>query len=74
MQLDINPDWVNFNSYDLGARQRRARQRPLRRHRHRPLPRPDDRDFIAVIVRGTVVAGAEAKLGVAPLAATVKVK
>ena len=40
MQLDINPDWVGFNSYDVGARQRRTRQRPLRRHRRQPLPEP----------------------------------
>ena len=39
MQLDINPDWVGFNSYDVG-RQRRARQRPVRRDRHQPLPEP----------------------------------
>ena len=40
------------------GRQRRARQRPLRRHRRRSLPRSRRlRGFVAVFIRGTVVAG-----------------
>ena len=74
MQLDINPDWVGFNSYDVGA-DNVAHGNGLYgatgtdRYLH-----PDGRDFIAMFVRGTVVAGATAKLGSPPLAATVKVK
>jgi hypothetical protein len=74
MQLDINPDWVGFNSYDVGA-DNVAHGNGLYgatgtdRYLH-----PDGRDFIAMFVRGTVVAGATAKLGSPPLAAMVKVK
>ena len=74
MQLDINPDWVNFNSYDVGP-DHVAHGNGLYgatgadRYLH-----PDGRDFIAMFVRWTVVAGATAKLGAPPLAAHVKVK
>ena len=67
MELDINPDWVNFNSYDVGP-DNVAHGNGLYgatgadRYLH-----PDGRDFIAVFVRGTVVTGATAKLGAAPL-------
>jgi hypothetical protein len=36
--------------------------------------RPNGRDFIAILVRGTVAKGATAKLGLAPLRADVKVR
>jgi hypothetical protein len=74
MEMDINPDWVNFNGYDIGP-DNVAHGHGLYgaagtdRYLH-----PDGRDFIAMFVRGTVVAGATAKLGAAPLAAHVKVK
>lgn len=74
MQLDINPDWVGFNSYDVGPDKIAHGNgiygaTGIDRYLH-----PDGRDFIAMFVRGTVVAGATAKLGVTPLAAQVKVK
>ena len=74
MEMDINPDWVNFNSYDVGP-DNVAHGNGLYgaagtdRYLH-----PDGRDFIAMFVRGTVVAGATAKLGAPPLAAHVRVK
>jgi hypothetical protein len=74
MEMDINPDWVNFNAYDVGP-DRVAHGHGLYgatgtdRYLH-----PDGRDFIALFVRGTVVAGATAKLGAPPLAAHVRVK
>jgi hypothetical protein len=74
MELDINPDWVNFNSYDVGP-DNVAHGNGLYgatgadRYLH-----PDGRDFIAVFVRGVVVTGATAKLGTGTLAASVKVK
>ena len=74
MELDINPDWVNFNSYDVGA-DNVAHGNGLYgatgadRYLH-----PDGRDFIAVFIRGTVVTGATAKLGTGTLATSVKVK
>ncbi|MFI5053260.1 MAG: hypothetical protein ACHQDE_02770, partial [Acidimicrobiia bacterium] len=74
MELDINPDWVNFNSYDVGS-DNVAHGNGLfgatgaDRYLH-----PDGRDFIAVFVRGTVVPGATAKLGAAPLDGTLRVR
>ena len=74
MELDINPDWVGFNSYDVGA-DNVAHGNGLfgatgaDRYLH-----PDGRDFIAVFVRGTVVPGATARLGAAPLRGTKRVR
>jgi hypothetical protein len=74
MEMDINPDWVNFNSYDVGP-DNVAHGNGLYgatgadRYLH-----PDGRDFVAVFIRGTVVTGASAKLGAGPLATQVKVK
>jgi hypothetical protein len=62
MQMDINPDWVNFNSYDVdpdgtahgtGLFGATSADRYLR---------PDTRDFVVVMVRGMVVPGASAQL------------
>ncbi len=74
MELDINPDWVGFNSYDVSA-DNVAHGHGLfgatgaDRYLH-----PDGRDFIAVFVRGTVVPGATARLGAAPLRGTERVR
>jgi hypothetical protein len=74
MEMDINPDWVTFNSYDVGP-DNVAHGNGLYgatgadRYLH-----PDGRDFVAVFIRGTVVTGASAKLGAGPLATQVKVK
>ena len=74
MEMDINPDWVNFNAYDVGP-DNVAHGRGLygATGTDRYLG-PDGRDFIAIFVRGTVVAGATAKLGVAPLDVQATVK
>jgi hypothetical protein len=67
MEMDINPDWVNFNSYDV-APDGSAHGNGLfgatgaDRYLH-----PDARDFIAVMVRGTVLPGATAQVGAAPI-------
>jgi len=62
MQMDINPDWVNFNSYDVdpdgtahgtGLFGATGTDRYLR---------PNSRDFVAVMVRGLVVPGASTQL------------
>lgn len=74
MQLDINPDWVNFNSYDVGADGVAHGNGIFGATGADRYLRPDGRDFIAVFVRGTVAKGATAKLGTAPLQASVKVK
>ncbi len=74
MQLDINPDWVGFNSYDVGADGVAHGNGLFGATGADRYLRPDGRDFIAVFVRGTVAKGATAKLGAAPLQASVKVK
>ena len=74
MQLDINPDWVGFNSYDVGA-DNVAHGNGLfgatgsDRYLH-----PDGRDFVAVFVRGSGGARRDRQAGRAPLVGTVKVK
>jgi len=74
MQLDINPDWVNFNSYDVGADGVAHGNGIFGATGADRYLHPDGRDFIAVFVRGTVAKGATAKLGAAPLQASVKVR
>ena len=74
MEMDINPDWVNFNSYDVGPDNIAHGNGLYGATGTDRYLSPDGRDFIAMFVRGTVVAGATAKLGVPPLAARVKVK
>ena len=74
MEMDINPDWVNFNSYDVGPDNVAHGNGLYGATGTDRYLSPDGRDFIALFVRGTVVAGATAKLGVAPLAARVKLK
>jgi len=74
MQLDINPDWVNFNSYDVGADGVAHGNGIFGATGPDRYLRPNGRDFIAVFVRGTVAKGATAKLGAAPLQANVRVK
>jgi hypothetical protein len=74
MQLDINPDWVNFNTYDVGGDGIAHGNGVFGATGADRYLHPDGRDFIAVMVRGTVAKGAAAKLGAAPLAATVNLR
>jgi hypothetical protein len=74
MEMDINPDWVNFNSYDVGPDNVAHGNGLYGATGTDRYLSPDGRDFIAMFVRGTVVAGATAKLGAAPLAVQVNVK
>jgi hypothetical protein len=74
MQLDINPDWVNFNTYDVGADGVAHGNGVFGATGADRYLRPNGRDFIAILVRGTVAKGATAKLGLAPLRADVKVR
>jgi hypothetical protein len=74
MQLDINPDWVNFNSYDVGGDGVAHGNGIFGATGADRYLHPDGRDFIAVFVRGTVAKGATAKLGAAPLQATARIK
>jgi len=74
MQLDINPDWVNFNQYDVGA-DGSVRGNGLfgATGANRYLS-PDSRDFVAIVVRGTVANGATGAAGVAPLTGRITLK
>lgn len=73
MQMDINPDWVNFNLYQsgpdgvvhgAGVYGATGPDRYLS---------PNSRDFIAVLIRAAVVPGAPAKVGLAPVDGTVRI-
>jgi hypothetical protein len=74
MQLDINPDWVGFNSYDVGPDNVAHGNGVYGATGANRYLSPDGRDFVAVFVRGTVVPGATATLGTGALATSVKVK
>jgi hypothetical protein len=74
MEMDINPDWVNFNSYDVGADNVAHGNGIYGASGADRYLHPDGRDFVAVFVRGTVVTGATAKLGAGLLQTQVKVK
>jgi hypothetical protein len=74
MEMDINPDWVNFNSYDVGPDNVAHGNGLYGATGTDRYLRPDGRDFVAIFIRGTVATGATAKLGVGPLSTQVKVK
>jgi hypothetical protein len=74
MELDINPDWVNFNSYDVGPDNVAHGNGLYGATGANRYLSPDGRDFVAVLVRGVVVTGATAKLGVGTLQTSVKVR
>jgi hypothetical protein len=74
MQLDINPDWVNFNLYAPGPDNVVHGQPVLGATRPDRYFTPDARDFIVIAIRGTIVSGATAKLGATPLATETTVR
>jgi len=67
MEMDINPDWVNFNSYDVAADGSVSGTGLFGATGANRYLHPDGRDFVAVMVRGTVLPGATVKLGEGPL-------
>jgi hypothetical protein len=73
MQMDINPSWVNFNSYQPGL-DGVVHGAPVY-----GATGPDrylsanSRDFIAVLIRAAVVPGAPEKVGLAPVDGRVRV-
>jgi hypothetical protein len=73
MELDINPDWVGFNSYDVGPDDVAHGNGLFGATGADRYLRPDNRDFIAMFVRGTLVAGASGAVGAAPLRGTERV-
>jgi len=71
MQMDINPDWVNFDQYDIGAGGSVVGRGLFGATGANRYLSPNTRDFVAVVVRGTVVPGSSARVGAAPLAGEV---
>jgi hypothetical protein len=67
MELDINPDWVHFNSYDVAPDGSATGNGLFGATGANRFLTPDSRDFVAVMVRGTVAPGASTKLGQGPL-------
>ncbi len=67
MQLDINPDWVNFNLYQPGP-DGIVHGSPVygATGPDRYLS-PNSRDFIAVLIRGTAIPTAPQRIGLSPL-------
>jgi hypothetical protein len=67
MQMDINPAWVNFNSYQPGL-DFVVHGAPVygATGPDRYLS-PNSRDFIAVLIRAALVPGAPGKVGLAPV-------
>jgi hypothetical protein len=72
MELDINPDWVNFNSYDVAPDGSATGNGLFGATGANRYLRPDPRDFVAVMVRGTIAPGASAKLGRGPVRGSVR--
>jgi hypothetical protein len=67
MEMDINPDWVHFNSYDVAPDGSAHGNGLFGATGADRFLHPDQRDFVAVMVRGTVLPGATAQLGAAPI-------
>ena len=74
MELDINPDWVNFNSYDVGPDGVAHGNGVFGATGSDRYLHPNGRDFIAVFVRATVQVGASDKIGVPALSATATIR
>jgi hypothetical protein len=74
MQMDINPDWVHLSLYEPAAGGG-VTGVPVfgATGADRNLFRSDSRDFVAILIRGTVLAGAAKTLGVPPVASSVAV-
>jgi hypothetical protein len=72
MQLDINPDWVNFNLYQPGP-DGVVHGSPVygATGPDRYLS-PNSRDFIAVLIRGTAIPAAPERVGLGPMHAEVR--
>ena len=67
MEMDINPDWVHFNSYDVAPDGSAHGNGLFGATGADRFLRPDARDFVAVMVRGTVLPGATANSAPAPI-------
>jgi hypothetical protein len=73
MELDINPQWVNFNLYQPGPDGVVHGQPVYGATGPDRYLSPDSRDFIAVLVRGTVIPTGPERVGLPPLNAQSRV-
>ncbi len=67
MQMDINPDWVNFNLYQPQGDGSVVGVPVFGATGPNRYLSPDGRDFVAILVRGAVVPGASRTVGVPPI-------
>ena len=74
MELDINPQWVNFNLYQPGPDGVVHGQPVYGATGADRYLSPDSRDFIAVLVRGTVIPTGPGRVGLPPLNAESRVR
>ena len=70
MELDINPSWVSFNTYQPAPDGTVQGTKVYGLHADDRYLSPDSRDFIAMLVRGVVSTAAAGRLGGAPLHVT----
>ena len=71
MELDINPSWVSFNTYQPALDGTVHGTKVYGLHADDRYLSPDSRDFIAMLVRGVVASGATGRIGTAALHATI---
>jgi hypothetical protein len=71
MELDINPMWVSFNTYQPGLDGTVHGTKVYGLHADDRYLSPDARDFIALLVRGVVASGATGRIGTTGLHTTI---
>jgi len=71
MELDINPSWVSYNTYQPALDGTVQGTKVYGLHADDRYLSPDSRDFIAMLVRGVVASGATGRLGAPALHATI---
>ena len=72
MQLDINPMWVSFNTYQPFPNGAVQGTKVYGLRGDARYLSPDTRDFVAMLVRGVVQSGATGPIGSPPLAQTIR--
>ncbi|HEV2310240.1 MAG TPA: hypothetical protein VGU73_06930 [Acidimicrobiia bacterium] len=71
MELDINPSWVSFNTYQPALDGTVHGTKVYGLHADDRYLSPDSRDFIAMLVRAVVASGATGRIGTPALHATI---
>ena len=71
MELDINPSWVSYNTYQPALDGTVHGTKVYGLHADDRYLSPDSRDFIAMLVRGAVASGATGRIGTPALHLTI---